>query len=595
MFFQHYNPFGNVFVSTLVAAIPILTLLYFIALHPHRDEQGVRHLGVAAPYAAFYAVIAALLVSCVGFSMPLGSAISAFALGSLSGFLGIIWIVLAAMLLYTMTVVTGKFEIVKESIVHISFDRRLQVLLIAFSFGAIIEGTSGFGTPVAIAGAVMVGLGFTPFQSAVLNLLANTAPVAWGAIGTPIVTLAAVSGLDQRALSTMAGRQLPWVSVLVPFWLVATFVFMEGGRWKDFWEVWPGMAVSGLSFALMQWYASGTAALHLVTDVVAGVTSVICTALFLRLWHPKTQFLLRSERDSGTTPRMTREGWRYGYTSGQTAGAWAPWAILILCCALWGMPAFKTTLNNVFENVKINTTLLGSPFNGTLSLPAWEMPALHNKVQRTPPVVKPDAKPEAAKFTINWLSAAGTGVFVAALLTGIYLRLSAAQWREAIARTMKRMKVPVLVIGQLLGLGFLTRYSGTDAVLGLAFTSAGVAYPFFAAYLGWLGVFLTGSDTASNALFGSLQRITAQQLNLNEILIVATNSTGGVMGKMIDAQSIMVACAACYEDPAERRHALGPIFRTVWWHSVIGAGIIGLIALLQAYVFPGVIPPMPGK
>jgi lactate permease len=597
MYFQHYNPFGNVFLSTLVAAIPILTLLYFIALHPHRDEEGVRHLGIAAPYAAFYAVIAALLVSCLAFGMPLASAVSAFALGSLSGFLGIIWIVLAAMFLYTMTVITGKFDIVKESIIHISFDRRLQVLLIAFSFGAIIEGTSGFGTPVAIAGAVMVGLGFTPFQSAVLNLLANTAPVAWGAIGTPIVTLAAVSGLDQKTLSTMAGHQLPWVSVLVPFWLVATFVFMEGGRWKDVWEVWPGMLVSGVSFALMQWFASGTATLHLVTDVVAGVFSVICTALFLRVWHPKRQFLLRSEREGAgaAAARVTREGWRYPYTAGQTAGAWTPWAILILCCALWGMPAFKTTLNNVFQNVKVNTTLLGSPFNGTLSLPAWEMPDLHNKVQRTPPVVKPDAKPEPAKFTINYLSAAGTGVFVAALLSGLFLKLSAAQWREALSRTARRMKVPVLVIGQVLGLGFLTRYSGTDAVLGLAFTSAGAAYPFFAAYLGWLGVFLTGSDTASNALFGSLQRITAQQLNLNEVLIVATNSTGGVMGKMIDAQSIMVACAACYESPRERRHALGPIFRRVWWHSVVGAGIIGLIALLQAYVFPGAIPALPPK
>ncbi len=596
MYFQNYNPLGNVFLSTLVAAIPILTLLYFIALHPHRDEEGVRHLGIAAPYAAFYAVIAALLVSCLAFHMPVGSAVSAFAYGSLSGFLGIIWIVLAAMFLYTMTVITGKFEIVKESIIHISFDRRLQVLLIAFSFGAIIEGTSGFGTPVAIAGAVMVGLGFTPFQSAVLNLLANTAPVAWGAIGTPIVTLAAVSGLDQKTLSAMAGHQLPWVSVLVPFWLVATFVFMEGGRWKDIWEVWPGMLVSGLSFALMQWYASGTAALHLVTDVVAGVFSVVCTALFLRVWHPKTRFQLRSERSGpGVAVPLKREDWKYPYTTGQTAGAWTPWAILILCCALWGMPAFKTTLNNVFQNVKVDTTLLGSPFNGTLSLPAWEMPDLHNKVQRTPPVAKPDAKPEAAKFTINWLSAAGTGVFVAALLTGVFLGLSGKQWREAISRTARRMKIPVLVIGQVLGLGYLTRYSGTDAVLGLAFTSAGAAYPFFAAYLGWLGVFLTGSDTASNALFGSLQRITAQQLKLNEVLIVATNSTGGVMGKMIDAQSIMVACAACYESPKERRHALGPIFRRVWWHSVVGAGIIGLIALLQAYVFPGAIPPLPGK
>ena len=275
MYHQNYDPFGNAFLSTLVAAVPIAVLLYFIALHPHRDKAGVRHLGIPAPYAAFYGVIAAFLVSCVPFGMPLGSAVSAFALGSLSGFLGIIWIVLAAMFLYTMTVTAGKFEIVKESIIHISFDRRLQVLLIAFSFGAIIEGTSGFGTPVAIAGAVMVGLGFSPFQSAVLNLLANTAPVAWCAIGTPIVTLAAVSGLDQVTLSAMAGHQLPFVSILVPFWLVATFVKMEGGSWREVWEVWPAALVSGASFAVMQWQASGWPPTHLMTDVVSGVFSVI--------------------------------------------------------------------------------------------------------------------------------------------------------------------------------------------------------------------------------------------------------------------------------------------------------------------------------
>src|SRR5438876_4322609 len=296
MYHQNYNPIGNVALSTLLAAIPILVLLYFIALHPHRDKRGVRHLGIAAPFAAFYGVVAALLVACLVFKMPIESAISAFALGSLSGFLGIIWIVLAAMLLYTMTVITGQFEIVKESIVHISFDRRLQVLLIAFSFGAIIEGTSGFGTPVAIAGAVMVGLGYSPFQSAVLNLLANTAPVAWGAIGTPIVTLATVSGLDQLTLSAMAGRQLPWVSMLVPFWLVVTFVKMEGGTWREALEIWPGALVCGLTFAGMQYLVSGMASLHLVTDVIAGVFSIVCTALFLRLWHPKTRFLLKSER-----------------------------------------------------------------------------------------------------------------------------------------------------------------------------------------------------------------------------------------------------------------------------------------------------------
>jgi lactate permease len=597
---QNYDPLGNVFLSTLAAAIPILVLLYFIALHRHRDVHGNVHLGISAPYAAFFGVVAAFLVSCVVFHMPLGSAVSAFALGSLSGFLGIIWIVLGAMFLYTMTVVTGQFEIVKESIVHISFDRRLQCVLIAFSFGAIIEGTSGFGTPVAIAGAVMVGLGFRPFQSAVLNLLANTAPVAWGAIGTPIVTLAAVSGLDQVTLSAMAGRQLPFVSILVPFWLVATFVRMEGGTWKEAFEVWPAALVAGASFAVMQFFASGTNELHLVTDVVSGVFSVICTALFVRfVWHPKTRFLLRAEREapvraaSSTAPEAGE--WKYSYSAKQTVMAWLPWVILVLCCALWGMPQFKTHLNNLFSGVKFSTTLLGSPFAGTLSLPVWDMPDLHNLVERVPPVAPVNAKPEAARFTINWLSAAGTGVFVAAILSGLVLRLSGAQWGQAFGRTMQRMKIPVLVIGQVLGLGFLTRYAGTDAVLGLAFTAAGVLYPFFAAYLGWLGVFLTGSDTASNALFGSLQRITAQQLNLNPILIVATNSTGGVMGKMIDAQSIMVACAACYDDPRERSYALGPIFRTVFWHSIAGAAVIGVIAMLYAYVFPGAIPVPPVK
>ncbi|MGZ5583794.1 MAG: L-lactate permease [Usitatibacter sp.] len=597
MYQQSYDPLGNVFLSTAAAAVPILVLLYFIALHRHRDTQGNLHLGISAPYAAFFGVIAAFVISCLVFKMPVGAAVSAFALGSLSGFLGIIWIVLAAMFLYTMSVVSGKFEIVKESIVHISFDRRLQCILIAFSFGAIIEGTSGFGTPVAIAGAVMVGLGFKPFQSAVLNLLANTAPVAWGAIGTPIVTLAAVSGLDQVTLSAMAGRQLPFVSILVPFWLVATFVKMEGGTWKQVFEVWPAALCAGASFALMQFLASGTNEFHLMTDVVSGVFSVVCTALFIRfVWHPKTRFLLKSEREAlekaGKSAAVTTDSteWKYPYTAKETIHAWMPWVILIVCCALWGMPEFKKYLNNVFSGVKVSTTLLGSPFAGTLSLPVWDMPALNNMVQRMPPVAPVNAKPEVAKFAINWLSAAGTGVFVAAILAGLVLGLNPAQWKESFMRTLHRMKVPVLVIGQVLGLGFLTRYAGTDAVLGLAFTTAGPMYPFFAAYLGWLGVFLTGSDTASNALFGSLQRITAQQLNLNPILIVATNSTGGVMGKMIDAQSIMVACAACYDDPRERAHALGPIFRTVFWHSIAGAAVIGAIALLQAYVFPGMIP-----
>jgi lactate permease len=426
--------------------------------------------------------------------------------------------------------------------------------------------------------------------------------VAWGAIGTPIVTLASVSGLDQLTISAMAGRQLPFVSIIVPFWLVATFVKMEGGTWKEVFEVWPAALCAGASFAIMQFLASGTNEFHLMTDVVSGVFSVICTALFLRfVWHPKTRFLLRTEREAlakaGKSAAVTADTseWKYKYSTGETILAWMPWAILIACCAIWGWPEFKKYLNSLFSSITFQTTLLGSAFSGTLSLPGWDMPALHNMVQRMPPVAPINAKPESARFVINWLSAAGTGVFVAALLTGLVLRLSAAQWKDAFMQTMHRMKIPVLVIAQVLGLGYLTRYSGTDAVLGLAFTGAGAFYPFFAAYLGWLGVFLTGSDTASNALFGSLQRITAQQLHLNEVLIVATNSTGGVMGKMIDAQSIMVACAACYDDPKERSLALGPIFRTVFWHSLAGAAVIGIIAMLQSYVFPGMIPIPPVK
>jgi lactate permease len=520
--------------------------------------------------------------------MPVSSAVSAFFYGTLSGFIGIIWIVIAAMFWYTMQVVSGKFEIVKESIIHISFDRRLQVLLIAFSFGAIIEGTSGFGTPVAIAGAIMVGLGFKPFQSAVLNLIANTAPVAFGAIGTPIVTLAAVSQIDALTLSTMAGHQLPWVSILVPFWLVALFVKMEGGTFKEALEVWPAALVSGGSFAIIQYLASSNAGFYLTTDVVSGVISVIVTALFLRfVWHPKKRFLLQSERASKSAEV---KDWKYKYGLGETLHAWLPWLILVGCCVFWGLK--KQWLNDLFAGTKFDTTLFGSKLTGTASAPKWDMPALHQLVQRMPPVAPPGAKPEGAQFTLNWVAASGTGVFVAAILTGFVLGLSGTQWKQAAVQTLRRMKTPVLVIGQVLGLGFLTRYAGTDAVLGLMFVGAGAAYPFFAAYLGWLGVFLTGSDTASNALFGSLQKITAQQLGLNPVLIVATNSTGGVMGKMIDAQSIMVACAATYEDPHERAHALGPIFRKVWWHSVAGAAVIGIIALLQSQM-PGCIPKEP--
>jgi lactate permease len=570
---QNYDPLGNVFLSTVCAALPIAVLLYFIALHPHRDATGHRHLGISAPYAALCGVIAAFVVSCLIFRMPVAAAGSAFTLGVLSGLIGIVWIVVSAMLLYNITVITGKFEIVKESIIHISFDRRIQALLIAFSFGAIIEGTSGFGTPVAIAGAIMVGLGFKPFQSAVLNLIANTAPVAFGAIGSPILALEKASGIDALSLSTAAGHQLPIVSIFVPIWLVILFVRMDGGTWKQAFEVWPAALVSGGSFAIMQFFASGNAGLALTTDVISGLFSIVCTTLFLRfVWHPKTRFLFQSEREAGASDAAPKV-WVYKYKLGETLYAWLPWLILIGCCVFWGLA--KNWLGQL------------------VTPPKWNMPELHQLVQRMPPVV-PKPKAEDAVFTLNWLNVPGTGVFVAAILSGIVLGLTGSQWATAVKVTLSRMFIPVLVIGQVLGLSYLTRYAGTDAVLGLIFVGAGAAYPLFAAYLGWLGVFLTGSDTASNALFGSLQNITAHQLGLNPVLVVATNSTGGVMGKMIDAQSIMVAASACYDDPHERAHAVGPIFRKVWWHSVIGAAVIGIIALIQSQM-GGCIPIPPGK
>lgn len=617
MYAQNYNPLGVGLLSTLAAAVPILTLLYFIALHPHRDATGNRLLGISAPWAAFTGVIAAFVIALAVMRMPVGAAAAAFVAGALNGAMGIIWIIVGAMLLYTITLVTGKFEIVKESITHISYDRRLQCLLIAFSFGAIIEGTSGFGTPVAIAGAMMVGLGFGPFEAAVLNLLANTAPVAWGAIGSPIVGLAQSSGLPAIDLSTMAGRQLPFASVLVPFWLVLVFVKMEGGTWAEAFEVWPATLVAGGVFAVVQWIVSAQQATFLLTDVLAGLISVLAIVLFLRVWHPRTRFLLRRERTQvagglgavgpGAMAAAAQPGSGdtyapYPYTAGQTIQAWVPWAILIGCVAVWGLNAgtFNSLLPVPGAQSPTQPVVVGSvggvPVEaGSYTRLVFDMPGADKQVQRTPPVAPPNATPERVQFVFNWLSAPGTATFLAAILSGLFLRLTAAQWAEAIGRTARRLKTPVLVIAQVLGLASLTRYAGTDAILGLAFTITGPLYPFFAAFLGWLGVFLTGSDTASNALFGSLQRITAEQLHLNPVLAAATNSTGGVMGKMIDAQSITVATAACYEDPDEGSRALGPIFRRVFWFSLMGAAFIGFIALIQAYVFPGVIPLPPAS
>jgi lactate permease len=470
------------------------------------------------------------------------------------GVLKIAWIVLAAVYLYDISVFTGQFEIMKESVAGITADRRLQLLLVAFCFGAFIEGAAGFGAPVAIAGAFMIGLGFKPFHAAALNLIANTSPVAWGAIGTPVHTLAAVSGLPESDLSAMIGRILPITGIIVPFWLVRAMV-----GWAETFEVLPAILVVGASFSVTQYFWSNRVDSNLV-DIAGGVVSLAATVIFLRFWRPRRVWRFADEHATAGNPGVIHR-----HSAGQIVKAWMPFAILSLTVLVWGLPAVKGAINRATTHV-------------------WDVPLLHNAVTRAAPVVT-KLTPEVARFDFNWLSATGTGCFVAAILAGLLLGLGPAQLAKIFWHTLKRMKLAVIAISFMLGLGYTTRYSGLDAVLGLAFTRTGWFYPFFGTFLGWLGVALTGSDTSSNALFGSLQRITSQQLGLDPVLMCAANSAGGVMGKMVDAQSITVATSATNQVGNE-----GTIFRHVFWHSIALGAIVGLIVLLYAYVFPGAVP-----
>jgi lactate permease len=576
-YLQNYNPVGNFWLSVIIAAVPILTLLYFLALHPHKAKNGQKLLGIYAPYAAAIAALVALLVCLFVMKMPTTTTGAAFGLGVISGLFPIGWIIFGAIFLYIMTVVTGKFEIVKDSIAGITADRRLQALLVAFCFGAFIEGASGFGTPVAVAGAIMVGLGFRPLTAAVICLIANTAPVAWGAIGTPVLTLAKVTGLPDGLITQMAGRQLPFFSIIIPFWLVATLVLMEKGKWKDVWEVWPAILVTGVSFAtaqflMAQWQQTG------LVDILAGMFSIIVTSLFLRVYTPKRiltnemAYAVADGREAGEAKVIPK----HGHSWPVMLQAWAPWAFLAIFVTLWGVPSVKTFLDGLFA-------------------PSFAVPYLDGVVFTTAPV-SPTAVAKtgtAAVYTFNLITSAGTGILIAAFITGtIFLKVSLAQWKEILVTTVVRLKIPITVIALVFGLSYVTRYAGTDAILALAFVKTGSVYPFFAVMVGWLGVFLTGSDTASNSLFGNLQQITAKQLGLNPLLIVTANSTGGVMGKMIDPQSITVATTVCYKDPEEGINAVGIIFRKVFWHSVVLAILMGILVYLQAYVFTWMIPAM---
>lgn len=578
---QIYDPLGHWWLSTLVAALPIIVLFTLLA-----------GLKVKPHWCAIAGAGTAVLVAIIFFRMPPALAAISFGYGVAFGILKIAWIVLAAVYLYDISVETGQFEIMKESIAGITADRRLQVLLVAFCFGAFIEGAAGFGAPVAIAGAFMIGLGFRPFHAAALNLIANTAPVAWGAIGTPIHTLAAVSALPESDLNAMIGRILPFTAIIVPFWLVKTMV-----SWRDTFEVFPAIAVTGISFALTQFLWANYVDSNLV-DIMGGVISLVALLVFLRFWKPKK--IWRFDYDDKPLPLLppTAEitdqfGGKWtpqefdglvkvrSYSAGEVLKAWMPFAILSLFVLLWGLPKIKLAMNQAttpaFKVVLPNGKVRPGP-------PGWDVPYLHNAVYRAAPVV-PKPTPEAARYDFNWLAATGTACFFAAIVSGFLLGLGPMQLLKIFMKTLRRMQLAVIAISFMLGLGYVTRYSGLDAVLGLAFTRTGWFYPFFGTFLGWLGVALTGSDTSSNALFGSLQRITAQQLHIDPILMCAANSAGGVMGKMVDAQSITIATAATEQVGNE-----GVIFRYVAWHSVALGAIVGVIVLLYAYVFSYAVP-----
>jgi lactate permease len=539
-------------LSALVAAFPVVVLLGLLAF-----------AHVRAHVAALLGLAACVAVACLVYGMPPRLALWAAAYGAAFGLFPIGWIVLNAIFFYDVTVRSGKFEIVKTMIAGLASDRRIQALLIAFSFGAFIEGAAGFGTPVAISAAMLIALGFEPLPSAGIALIGNTAPVAFGALGTPLIALASVTGLPLSDLSAMTGRQLPFFAVLVPFWLV----WALAGR-KPMLEVWPACLVAGLSFAITQFLVSN---LHgpWVVDIAGAIVSMLALVLFLRVWQPKTVWTFAHDagRSAARGPDLDRR---------EKALAWMPWLLLSCFVFAWGLPDVKSALNGGppgAPNLLSGITLL-----------AWPVPELHQGIVRVAPVVA-QATPEAAIFNLNWLSATGTSLLFASLASALLLGMSPGQIARLFAGTLRRTSTSLVTIAAMLALGFSTRYAGLDATMGLAFASTGVLFPFFSPLLGWLGVALTGSDTSSNVLFGGLQQITATQLGVSPVLAAAANGSGGVMGKMIDAQSIVVAGVATGQKGGE-----GLILRYVFWHSVVLACLVGVLVLLQAYVFPWMVP-----
>ncbi len=543
MWSQVYDPLGSMVLSTAVAAVPIVVLLGAIGV-----------FNIRAHVAAMMGLVAALIVAIFAYGMPVHMAGLAAGYGAAFGLLPIGWIILNVIFLYQLTSEKGEFAVLQRSISTISDDRRLQLLFIAFCLGAFFEGAAGFGTPVAVTAAMLIGLGFTPLAASGLSLIANTAPVAFGALGTPIIALSAVTGLDLYELSGMVGRQLPFFSVLVPFWLVWAFV-----GFRKMMEVWPPVLVAGVSFAIPQYLVSNFHGPWLV-DIVAAIVSMASLALFLRIWSPAvpmTTMPVAAESGDPAVPTPVQQT----DTPAAVRRAWTPWLVLSLFVFLWGVPQIRAALDGVW--------VAKMPVVG-----------LHEQVEKVPPVVAA-AHTEAAVYTLNLLSATGSGILLAAIVSGFFLGYSAGGLVRMYLRTIYLVRYSLVTISCMLAIGFVTRYAGTDATLGLALANTGWLYPLFGTLIGWLGVALTGSDTASNVLFGGLQKVTAEQLDLSPVLMASANSSGGVMGKMIDAQSIVVASTATRWYGHE-----GSILRFVFFHSVALAVLVGLFVMGQAYVWP---------
>src|SRR5438876_1085378 len=566
---QVYDPLGNAVLSTALAALPILVLL---------GSLGV--LRIKAHYAAVLGLATSVIVAVALFRMPATMILASAAYGAAYGLFPIGWIVLNVIFLYQLTNECGLFERLRHSITGLTQDRRLQLLLVAFSFGAFIEGACGFGTPVAVTGAILIGLGFTPLSASGLSLIANTAPVAFGALGAPLIGLQGVTGLDLKELSAMVGRQLPFFSLIVPFWLIWAYAGFRGMI-----EIWPAILVAGVCFAVPQFLVSNFHGPWLV-DVVAAIVSIASLSLFLKFWQPKNIWRHEVRTGSGSdrivseTRASARASLKGALPNRPTpAGlpgrgprsrasdlfrAWLPWIILSVVVFVWGLPQTKGFLDGI-------------------AAPKIPIHGLDKLVLRVPPVVAKPI-PENAVFNFNFLSASGSGILFASIIAGLAMGYSVRGLVRVYWKTLRLVSTSLLTIAAMMAIGFTTRYSGMDATLGLAFAKTGFLYPFFGTMMGWLGVALTGSDTSSNVLFGRLQKITATQLGLSPTLMGAANSSGGVMGKMIDAQSIVVASTATRWYGHE-----GDILRYVFFHSLALATLVGILVLLQAYVFTSMI------